>query len=44
MLIFDEYPTISVDLIPTISMGMSNKICALMGVQSINQLLKEGIW
>jgi len=41
MLIFDEYPTISVDLIPTISTGRSNKICVLMGVQSINQLRKE---
>ena len=41
MLIFDEYPTISVDLIPTISTGRSNRICVLMGVQSINQLRKE---
>lgn len=41
MLIFDEYPTISVDLIPTISTGRSNKICCLMGVQSVNQLRKE---
>lgn len=41
MLIFDEYPTISVDLIPTISTGRSNRICCLMGVQSVNQLRKE---
>lgn len=41
MLIFDEYPTISVDLIPTISTGRSNRISVLMGVQSINQLRKE---
>lgn len=41
ILIFDEYPTISVDLIPTISTGRSNRISCLMGVQSINQLRKE---
>lgn len=41
MLIFDEYPTISVDLVPTISTGRSNRISVLMGVQSINQLRKE---
>ncbi|WP_025144878.1 conjugal transfer protein MobC [Pedobacter jeongneungensis] len=41
MLIFDEYPTIFVDLVPTISTGRSNRICCLMGVQSINQLRKE---
>lgn len=41
MLVFDEYPTISVDLIPTISTGRSNRIAVLMGVQSVNQLRKE---
>ena len=41
MLVFDEYPTISVDLIPTISTGRSNRIAILMGVQSVNQLRKE---
>ncbi|MNK11869.1 Type IV secretory system Conjugative DNA transfer [compost metagenome] len=41
MLIFEEYPTISVDLIPTISTGRSNRIAVVMVVQSINQLKKE---
>lgn len=41
ILIFDEYPTIYVDLIPTISTGRSNRISCLMGIQSIKQLVKE---
>lgn len=41
MLIFEEYPTISVDLIPTISTGRSNRIAVVLVVQSINQLKKE---
>ncbi|EHQ27052.1 conjugal transfer protein MobC [Mucilaginibacter paludis] len=41
MLLLDEYPTISVDLIPTISTGRSNRIAVVMGVQSVNQLRKE---
>lgn len=41
MLIFEEYPTITVDLIPTISTGRSNRIAVVMVVQSINQLKKE---
>jgi hypothetical protein len=41
MLLFEEYPTISVDLIPTISTGRSNRIAVVMVVQSINQLKKE---
>ena len=41
MLVFEEYPTITVDLIPTISTGRSNRISVVMVVQSINQLRKE---
>lgn len=41
MLIFDEYPTIVADVTTTISTGRSNLICVLLGVQSINQLIKE---
>ncbi|PWS32219.1 conjugal transfer protein MobC [Pedobacter paludis] len=41
MLIFDEYPTVTLDLVPTISTGRSNRIAVVMGVQSINQLRKE---
>ncbi len=41
MLIFDEYPTLVADVTTTISTGRSNLICVLLGVQSINQLIKE---
>ena len=41
MLVFDEYPTLVADVTTTISTGRSNLICVLLGVQSINQLIKE---
>lgn len=41
MLIFDEFPTISTDMIPTISTGRSSKISVVLGVQDLSQLRKE---
>lgn len=41
MLVFDEYPTLTADVTTTISTGRSNLISVLLGVQSIQQLVKE---
>lgn len=40
-LIFDEFPTLTADLIPTISTGRSNKISVTMGIQDFSQLKKD---
>lgn len=40
-LIFDEFPTLVADVIPTISTGRSNLISVTLGIQSIDQLKKE---
>jgi hypothetical protein len=40
-LIFDEYPTLTANLITTISTGRSNLITCTIGVQSIEQVKKE---
>lgn len=40
-LIFDEYPTLVVNLITTISTGRSNLISCTIGIQSIEQVKKE---
>ncbi|MCR8559041.1 YWFCY domain-containing protein [Mucilaginibacter sp. BJC16-A38] len=40
-LIFDEYPTLVADLIPTISTGRSNLISCTMGIQDASQLRKD---
>lgn len=40
-LIFDEYPTLVANLIPTISTGRSNLISCTIGIQSIEQVKKE---
>lgn len=41
MLVFDEYPTLTADVTTCISTGRSNLICVLLGLQSIQQLIKE---
>lgn len=42
ILVFDEFPTLTAEgVIPTISTGRSNLICVLLGVQSVEQLVKE---
>lgn len=40
-LVFDEFPTLTVDIIPTISTGRSNKIAVTLGIQSVDQLKKD---
>lgn len=41
MLVFDEYPTLTADVTTTISTGRSNLISVVLGLQSIQQLIKE---
>src|SRR3546814_5511841 len=41
MLIFDEFPTLTADIIPTISTGRSNLISAVLGIQDTSQLRKD---
>lgn len=41
MLIFDEFPTLTTDIIPTIATGRSNKISTCMGIQDASQLRKD---
>ena len=41
MLIFDEFPTLTTDIIPTITTGRSNKIAVCLGVQDASQLRKD---
>jgi hypothetical protein len=41
MLVFDEFPTITTDIIPTISTGRSSLISVVLGVQDLSQLRKE---
>nr|WP_134088005.1 conjugal transfer protein MobC [Olivibacter sp. XZL3] len=41
MLIFDEFPTLTTDVIPTISTGRSNLISCVLGVQDASQLRKD---
>lgn len=40
-LVFDEYPTLVADLVPTITTARSNLVSCTMGIQSIEQLKKE---
>lgn len=40
-LIFDEFPTLKTDIVPTISTGRSNLISVLLGIQDASQLRKE---
>jgi len=40
-LIFDEFPTLTTDIIPTISTGRSNKIAVFLGIQDASQLRKD---
>ncbi|MBB6130842.1 conjugal transfer protein MobC [Mucilaginibacter lappiensis] len=40
-LIFDEFPTLTADLIPTISTGRSNLISVTIGIQDFSQLKKD---
>lgn len=41
MLIFDEIPTLTTDIIPIIATGRSNKISTCMGIQDASQLRKD---
>jgi len=41
MLIFDEFPTLTTDIIPTIATGRSNKIGVCLGIQDASQLRKD---
>ncbi|MDM8175936.1 conjugal transfer protein MobC [Olivibacter sp. 47] len=41
MLIFDEFPTLTADVIPTISTGRSNLISCILGIQDVSQLRKD---
>lgn len=41
MLIFDEFPTLTTDIIPTIATGRSNKIAVCLGIQDASQLRKD---
>ncbi|WEK36157.1 MAG: conjugal transfer protein MobC [Candidatus Pseudobacter hemicellulosilyticus] len=41
MLVFDEFPTLTADVIPTISTGRSNLISVVLGVQDASQLRKD---
>jgi hypothetical protein len=40
-LIFDEFPTLTTDIIPTISTGRSNLISTTLGIQDASQLRKD---
>jgi len=40
-LIFDEFPTLTTDIIPTISTGRSNLISTCLGIQDASQLRKD---
>ncbi|WP_130855603.1 conjugal transfer protein MobC [Olivibacter jilunii] len=40
-LIFDEFPTLSIDIIPTISTGRSNLISVVLGIQDESQLRRD---
>ncbi|SDE66547.1 Type IV secretory system Conjugative DNA transfer [Mucilaginibacter pineti] len=40
-LVFDEYPTLVADLVPTITTARSNLVSCTIGIQSIEQLKKE---
>jgi len=40
-LIFDEYPTLVADLVPTITTARSNMVSCTIGIQSVEQLKKE---
>jgi len=40
-LIFDEFPTLTTDVIPTIATGRSNKIAVWLGIQDASQLRKD---
>jgi len=41
MLIFDEFPTLTTDIIPTIATGRSNRIAVCLGIQDVSQLRKD---
>lgn len=41
MLLFEEFPTLTTDIIPTIATGRSNGISTVMVVQDISQLRKD---
>ncbi|NRF41133.1 YWFCY domain-containing protein [Pedobacter sp. LMG 31643] len=41
MLVFDEFPTLTTDIIPTIATGRSNKIGVCLGIQDASQLRKD---
>lgn len=41
MLVFDEFPTLTVDIIPTIVTGRSNLISCCLGIQDQSQLRKD---
>lgn len=40
-LVFDEYPTLVADLVPTITTARSNLVSCTIGIQSVEQLKKE---
>lgn len=40
-LIFDEFPTLTADIIPTIATGRSNLISVVLGLQTADQLKKD---
>jgi hypothetical protein len=40
-LVFDEFPTLTTDIIPTIATGRSNLIATCLGVQDASQLRKD---
>ncbi|MEJ2881397.1 conjugal transfer protein MobC [Pedobacter sp. GR22-6] len=40
-LIFDEYPTLVADIVPTITTARSNLVAVTLGIQSVDQLKKE---
>ncbi|TWR26759.1 conjugal transfer protein TraG [Mucilaginibacter achroorhodeus] len=40
-LVFDEFPTLTTDIIPTISTGRSNLISTTLGIQDASQLRKD---
>ncbi|SFH33238.1 conjugal transfer protein MobC [Pedobacter insulae] len=40
-LVFDEYPTLVADLVPTITTARSNLVSCTIGIQSIEQVKKE---
>lgn len=40
-LIFDEYPTLVADLVPTITTARSNLVSCTVGIQSVEQLKRE---